>query len=86
VGAVPVPRELWEPLFRSQGMRNPGPRLRMLDGFNEAWIEFRDGGRHAIKGRTNALAVIAALVASTEAQVDQLQFHAPAPEPSARIL
>lgn len=35
-----VPREDWEKLFRSQGMRHPVPRMRMLDGFNEGWIEF----------------------------------------------
>ena len=66
VVAVPVPRESWDALFRSQGMRNPKPRMRMLDGFNEGWIEFRDGGSKAIKGRTNAITVIAGLVASTE--------------------
>lgn len=66
VVAVPVPRESWDELFRSQGMRNPKPRMRMLDGFNEGWIEFRDGGSQAIKGRTNAITVIAGLVASTE--------------------
>jgi NAD(P)H dehydrogenase (quinone) len=67
VRAVPVPRETWNDLFRSQGMRNPEPRMRMLDGFNEGWIEFQDSGSKAIKGRTNAGPVIAALVASTEA-------------------
>ena len=67
VRAVPVPRESWDELFRSQGMRNPAPRIRMLDGFNEGWIEFQDSGRKAIKGRTNAGAVIAALVAGTRA-------------------
>jgi uncharacterized protein YbjT (DUF2867 family) len=65
VRAVPVPRESWDELFRSQGMRNPEPRMRMLDGFNESWIEFQDNGSRAIKGRTNAVAVIAALVTST---------------------
>jgi uncharacterized protein YbjT (DUF2867 family) len=63
VRAVPVPRESWEGLFRAQGMRNPGPRMRMLDGFNEGWIDFKDGGSHTIKGRTSAADVIAALVA-----------------------
>ena len=37
-----VPRETWETLFRSQGMTNPEPRIQMLDGFNEGWIEFED--------------------------------------------
>jgi len=35
-----VPRGEWEALFRSQGMMNPLPRVQMLDGFNEGWIEF----------------------------------------------
>ena len=35
-----APREEWEPLFRSQGMKNPLPRIQMIDGFNEGWIEF----------------------------------------------
>src|SRR5258705_20877 len=30
-----VPREDWELIFRSQGTRNPLPRIRMLDGFNK---------------------------------------------------
>ena len=37
-----VPRESWDALFRSQGMKNPVPRMRMLDGFNEGWIEFNE--------------------------------------------
>src|SRR5580704_1936476 len=40
-----VPRASWEELFRSQGMRNPMPRVRMLDGFNEGWIEFEGVAR-----------------------------------------
>ena len=64
VRAVPVPRDTWESLFRAQGMRNPGPRIRMLDGFNEGWIAFKDGGRDTRKGRTDAGTVIAALVES----------------------
>jgi NAD(P)H dehydrogenase (quinone) len=64
VRAEPVPRESWNELFRSQGMKNPEPRIRMLNGFNEGWIEFQNGGRNVIKGRTTADAVIADLVAS----------------------
>ena len=64
VRAVPVPRDSWEELFRSQGMKNPGPRMRMLDGFNEGWIEFQDAGSKAIKGRTHAIAVVEALLAA----------------------
>ena len=40
VTATIVPRNTWEALFRSQGMKNPTPRIRMLDGFNEGWIGF----------------------------------------------
>jgi hypothetical protein len=36
--------------------------MRMLDGFNEGWIDFQDGGRRAIKGSTSAAEVIADLV------------------------
>jgi hypothetical protein len=37
-------------LFRSQGMTNPTPRIRMLDGFNEGWIEFENGEASSRKG------------------------------------
>jgi uncharacterized protein YbjT (DUF2867 family) len=59
-----VSRESWEGLFRAQGMKNPLPRIRMLDGFNEGWIEFSDQGRSAVKGDTPLLEVITALVAA----------------------
>ncbi|QSQ22215.1 NmrA family NAD(P)-binding protein [Pyxidicoccus parkwayensis] len=35
-----VPRATWGDLFTAQGMKNPTPRIQMLDGFNEGWIEF----------------------------------------------
>ncbi len=63
VRAVPVPRESWHELFTSQGMKNPVPRMRMLDGFNEGWIDFKNNGSKAIKGWTNPLDVIAAMIA-----------------------
>lgn len=62
-----VSRESWEGLFRAQGMKNPQPRIRMLDGFNEGWIEFSDQGRSAVKGDTPLLDVITALVAGSRA-------------------
>ena len=31
----PVPRDTWESAFRAQGMTNPTPRMRMLDGFKD---------------------------------------------------
>jgi len=45
-----VPRETWESLFRSQGTKNPEPRIQMLDGFNEGWIEFESGAAGSRKG------------------------------------
>jgi len=63
-----VPRESWEQLFLSQGMRNPLPRIRMLDGFNEGWIEFSEHGRAARKGSTALESVIAELVRASEAK------------------
>lgn len=72
VRAVPVPRESWDQLFRSQGMKNPEPRIRMLDGFNEGWIDFQDGGRKAIKGHTTVVAVIADLVARDKRRIGAL--------------
>jgi NAD(P)H dehydrogenase (quinone) len=45
-----VPREAWEPLFRSQGMNNTTPRIRMLDSFNEGWIEFENAEAGSRKG------------------------------------
>jgi uncharacterized protein YbjT (DUF2867 family) len=57
-----VPRESWEQIFRAQGMRNPLPRMRMLDGFNEGWIEFSEYGRSAVKGVTTLDSVIAELI------------------------
>jgi uncharacterized protein YbjT (DUF2867 family) len=58
-----VPRETWEPLFTSQGMRNPLPRVRMLDGFNEGWIEFESGEEGSLKGRMELESVLQALIA-----------------------
>lgn len=67
VGVEIVSRDSWEALFRAQGMKNPQPRVRMLDGFNEGWIEFSDHGRSTVKGNTPLLEVITALVVGGEA-------------------
>ena len=64
-----VARESWEPLLRTQGAHNPLPRIRMLDGFNEGWIEFQDRGRSAMKGTTALETVIAQLVAAVKTSV-----------------
>ncbi|MBZ9758150.1 NAD(P)H-binding protein [Mesorhizobium sp. ESP6-5] len=65
VHAAPVPRETWDALFRAQGMRNPLPRIRMLDGFNEGWIDFPEEDRDVLKGRTSAADVVTALMRAT---------------------
>ena len=57
----PVPPDTWEALFRSQGMKQPMPRIRMVDGFNEGWIDFEGGGEHR-RGAIALDAVIAGLV------------------------
>jgi NAD(P)H dehydrogenase (quinone) len=57
-----VPRETWEAVFRSQGIQNPLPRIRMLDGFNEGWIEFESGPANSLKGATGLEDVLAGLL------------------------
>ena len=59
-----VPRESWEALFKSQGVKNPIPRIRMLDGFNEGWIEFERGEAGSQKGSVALETVLQALVES----------------------
>jgi uncharacterized protein YbjT (DUF2867 family) len=60
-----VLRDTWESLFQSQGMKNPTPRIRMLDGFNEGWIEFENGETGSRKGK---VALETALKSLTERQ------------------
>jgi hypothetical protein len=57
-----VPRESWGALFKSQGMKNPTPRIRMLDGFNEGWIDFEHGEAHSLKGKVTLETVLTALI------------------------
>jgi uncharacterized protein YbjT (DUF2867 family) len=57
-----VPRESWDALFRSQGTKNPVPRIRMLDGFNEGWIEFERGKSGSQKGSTSLEAVLKSVI------------------------
>jgi len=57
-----VPRESWEALFKSQGMKNPIPRIRMLDGFNEGWIDFEGGEVGSQKGNESLESVLKALI------------------------
>lgn len=66
VRAQAVPRNEWEVLFRSQGMRHPMHRIRMLDGFNEGWIRFESEDAHIRKGNVTLEDVIRQLVGSAE--------------------
>ena len=57
-----VPRASWEELFKSQGMKNPTPRIQMLDGFNEGWIDFECGEAASQKGSVSLESVLKALI------------------------
>ena len=61
VVAEVVPRETWKPLFVAQGMKNPEPRIRMLDGFNEGWICF-EREAEVRRGKVELEAVLKTLV------------------------
>jgi NAD(P)H dehydrogenase (quinone) len=64
VRAEAVPHNQWETLFRSQGMKHPTPRIRMIDGFNEGWIDFESGEANSRKERTTLESVLRSLVMS----------------------
>jgi uncharacterized protein YbjT (DUF2867 family) len=62
VRAEAVPRDRWESLFRAQGMKNPTPRMQMIDGFNAGWIDFPNRGANARKGSIGIDQAIATLI------------------------
>ena len=62
VVAKPVPRDQWESTFLAQGMKNPTPRMQMIDGFNEGWIEFEGSPEGSVKGPTSLQTVLECLV------------------------
>ena len=62
VRAEAVPRAQWESIFRAQGMKNPGPRIQMIEGFNAGWIDFADRGAHARKGSISIDQAITTLI------------------------
>jgi hypothetical protein len=62
VRAEVVPRGRWESIFRAQGMKNPTPRMQMIDGFNSGWIDFADRGAHARKGSVSIDQAVATLI------------------------
>jgi hypothetical protein len=43
-------------------MQNPLPRIRMLDGFNEGWIDFERGAANSRKGATRLETVLESLI------------------------
>jgi uncharacterized protein YbjT (DUF2867 family) len=67
VAARVVPRDSWDTIFRAQGMKNPEPRIQMLDGFNEGWIEFADKGAAARRGKITLEQAVAKLLGTTKA-------------------
>ena len=62
VRAEAVPRDRWESIFRGQGMKNPTPRMQMIDGFNAGWIDFPNRGANARKGSIGIDQAIATLI------------------------
>jgi len=62
VRAEVVDRQTWESLFRGQGMKHPLPRMRMLDGFNEGWIDFESNPDEIVRGRVELETVLRELV------------------------
>ena len=64
VQAHAVQRSAWQELFASQGMKNPTPRIQMLDGFNQGWIEFEGVSR---KGSVTLDTAITGLLARVPA-------------------
>jgi NAD(P)H dehydrogenase (quinone) len=57
-----VPRDTWKALFKSQAMKNPEPRIQMLDGFNEGWIEFEGKEAGPRKGKVAVETVLRMLI------------------------
>ena len=60
-----VARDTWHDLFISQGMKNPTPRIQMLNGFNEGWIAFERSGTEHVLGDTSFETVATELVKQT---------------------
>ena len=66
VKAHAVPRDTWETLFLSQGMKNPKHRIRMVEGFNEGWIDFEGAASDIRKGTVSLDTVLKGLVAPAD--------------------
>lgn len=63
VSVQAVPRETWGALFSAQGMKEPMPRIQMLDGFNEGWIDFEGPRDSILKGQVTLADVVRGLIA-----------------------
>jgi uncharacterized protein YbjT (DUF2867 family) len=61
VRAEAVPEESWEAIFRGQGMKNPIPRMQMLEGLNQGWIDFEGGKAEPRKGKIHLEEVLRSL-------------------------
>ena len=66
-----VPREAWESTFRSAGMKNPIPRIQMLDGFNEGWLEFESGASDSRKTTTSLQEALGHLLRGSSSHENQ---------------
>ena len=64
---VVVQRDTWDALFRSQGMSDPLPRMRMLDG-NDSWIAFEGEEAGIVKGEVELETVLRDLVLHASSQ------------------
>jgi NAD(P)H dehydrogenase (quinone) len=62
VRAEAVPHDRWESIFRAQGMKNPTPRMQMIDGFNAGWIDFPNRGANARKGSIGIDQAVATMI------------------------
>jgi hypothetical protein len=52
-------------------MKNPTPRIRMLDGFNEGWIEFENGEAGSRKGVIALKTVLQTLISTQHSDVSR---------------
>jgi uncharacterized protein YbjT (DUF2867 family) len=63
VKVVEVPRAEWEQRFRREGMQHPEARIRMIDGFNEGWIDFQCEGTERRTGTVELAQVLSEVAA-----------------------
>jgi NAD(P)H dehydrogenase (quinone) len=66
VEAIAVPREQWQGFFLSQGTKDPTPRIQMLDGFNQGWLDFEGPAKTIVQGYVTLDDVVRALTAEAK--------------------